>query len=178
MSNFVDQIKVSDELCFESVQIGQSDLFFEIIKKNRPYFSKIDFISPEFESLEAVKSVIKSLIDYKNKNSGVNYGLWKANNLSGFFTVNRVDWEKSSADVGFWLIESATGKGYASLAFSILCCELKKLGLIQLTASTAITNKRAQALLEKNGFRKQKILERHITVRGSKIDEFLYDLSW
>jgi len=63
------------------------------------------------------------------------------------------------------------------MSFSALCGELKMLGLHLLTASTAVSNKRAQVLLEKNGFQNIRILEKHIDVRGKTIDAFFYELN-
>lgn len=133
-----------------------------------------DFISPNFESLKEVEAVIESLVEFKASGNGVNYGLWRQDELLGLFTVNKVNWSKKEADVGFWLVESATGQGLATLAFTRLCNDLFKHGFGRLMASTAVSNQRAQSVLQRSGFKKIEILHEHITVRGQKIDEFVY----
>ncbi len=175
--NFPILIPVSDNLILKSVQVSDAVNFFKTIRENKNHFAAFDFISPSFESLKEVEGVIASLIKYKNTGSGVNYGLWKQDELLGLFTVNKVLWEKKEADVGFRLIKTATGHGFAKLGLEALCGDLINLGFRRLTASTAISNQRSQALLHKAGFEKIEILREHITVRGQKIDEFLYEFS-
>lgn len=71
--------------------------------------------APNFDSVEAVEKVILLLDQFKDNKEGVNYCLWKDGNLSGLFTVNSAIWDTQTADVGYWLTESATGKGLAYL---------------------------------------------------------------
>ena len=52
MSKFADKIRISENLHLVSVHISQSVLFFEVIKMSKKYFSEIEFISPDFDSVK------------------------------------------------------------------------------------------------------------------------------
>ena len=174
---FSSTIIVIEDLILKSVCMSDATAFFKIIRENQDHFSDFDFISPNFESLKGVEDVIRSLIDYKDAGNGVNYGLWRRNELIGLFTVNKVSWDKKEADVGFWLTKPATRQGLAKLAFQAFCNDLIGLGFRRLTATTAISNEHAQSLLSKVGFNKIDEHKGSIIVRGQKIDEFLFVLS-
>lgn len=177
--SFSEIIKCESGALLSAVKQSDAAEFFKIILENQFHFSKFEFIAPNFRSVEDVERIIGKLNEFKDNKKGVNYGLWIDGNLSGLFTVNSTNWETQTADVGYWLIESATGRGLAFSGLCALCNSLRKLGFKMLTATTAVSNIRSQNLLTKVGFRKEKILEQNITVCGKAIDEilFIYSLS-
>jgi ribosomal-protein-serine acetyltransferase len=158
----------------KSVQLGDAPEFFRIIKENQKYFSEFEFIAPKFETVTDVENVISHLINYKRASEGANYGFWANDQLVGLFTINKVDWKNQIADVGYWLIQSAAGKGLAFFGLCALRDNLKNLDFKILTATTAVSNIKSQKLLLKAGFNKEKILEKNITVNNKSIDEILF----
>ncbi|MGZ3854710.1 MAG: GNAT family N-acetyltransferase [Bacteriovorax sp.] len=168
-------IQVKNGLLLRSVALTDAEYFLKIIIENQNYFSKFDFISPTFTTLEEVEKVIGHLINFKNDQMGANYGLWNKEKLIGLFTINEIDWDAKVADIGFWLVEGASSKGHAFLALqSLMESCWKSLNMNALKATTATTNNKCQKLLEKSGFKKIEILKDNILVRNKKIDEFLY----
>ena len=154
-----DFIQSNDDLFLRAVAIADTDKFLKILIENQNHFSHFDFVAPTFKTHLEVANVIQSLVHFQNDARGVSYGLWKKDELIGLFTINRIDWEKKIADIGFWLIETAVGKGYAIQALnSMVNCCWQELGLKRLTAHTATTNSRSQKLLGMAGFRHMAIL--------------------
>ncbi|MGZ3805842.1 MAG: GNAT family N-acetyltransferase [Pseudobdellovibrionaceae bacterium] len=173
-----DNIEVDDNLVLKAVSLKEAAHFLQIICENKKHFESFEFISPQFESLEAVESVIQVLNKHKADFSGVSYGLWNGANLLGLFTINEILWHESSADLGFWLSESATGKGFAIRAFTALvqnCFE--KLNLQCVTATTAVSNLKCRKILNKMGFVQEKELPGNIQVKGKSVDESLFRLT-
>lgn len=173
-----DKIQCNNDLYLKAVSLEDAKSFLAIINENQNYFLKFEFIAPTFKTLQEIENVIQSLCLHKKKYAGVSYGLWKNKSLLGLFTINRIDWNNRTADIGFWLSENFTGQGIAHSALQSLieCCS-NILKLDTLTAHTAIGNLKTQNLLKKTGFKKIDLLKNHIQVRGKSVDEFLYVLS-
>lgn len=172
--SFSEIIKCESGALLSAVKQSDAAEFFKIILENQIHFSKFEFIAPNFKSVADVEKIIAKLNEFKDSKKGVNYGLWIDGSLSGLFTVNSTNWETQTADVGYWLIESAIGKGQAFSGLCALCNSLRTMGFKVLTASTAVSNIRSQNLLTKVGFRKEKILEQNITVGSKAVDEILF----
>lgn len=178
MSNLLpDRIKIDDNSYLKAVAIEDSEEFLEVIIQNQSHFSKYEFLSPAFSKLSEVKEVIESLVQYKNIQAGASYGLWHEDQLIGLVTINKINWDSQSADIGLWLVEKAIGKGiaYKALQALIQIC-WKSLNLKVLTAHTAFSNTQCQRLLEKLKFCNVKVLEKNIKVRGADVDEYLFQL--
>ncbi|MGZ3775840.1 MAG: GNAT family N-acetyltransferase [Pseudobdellovibrionaceae bacterium] len=172
-----DVIEVNKNLALKAVSLSEAAQFLEIIRENRNHFDSFDFISPQFETLEAVEHVIQELQKDKANFSGASYGLWNGTHLLGLFTINSILWHENTADIGLWLAENATGKGFAIDAFTALvrnCFET--LNLQSVTATTALSNQKCRKLLNKMGFFLEKELPNHIQIRGKYVDESLFRL--
>ncbi len=175
--NLAKIIIVEKDFQLIAVRLADAPDFFNIVRDNQEHFSRFDFTSPRFDRLEEVVDVIQGLIEYQQEGLGVSYGAWLGNQLIGLLTINKIDWEFKIADAGYWLAQSATGKGYASKAFLALVdyC-FSELQMENITAHVATTNLRSQNLLLKMGFKKQILLRKKMKVRGHYVDEFRYRL--
>ena len=172
-----NQIQCKDELRLKAVFLEDAESFLTVITENQKHFSRFEFIAPTFETLQEIQDVIQSLCIHKTSYSGASYGLWNEEFLLGLFTINQIDWANRTADIGFWLTETSTGKGFARIALkSLINCCSGVLNLNVLTAHTAVSNIRSQSVLEKAGFNRKNLLKDHIHVRGKSVDEFLYTL--
>ncbi|TCO18175.1 ribosomal-protein-alanine N-acetyltransferase [Kribbella steppae] len=68
--------------------------------------------------------------------------------------VNLVDFENGSAELGYRIAESATGKGLASAAVrALIGIAAPEYGLTALRAGTSVKNLASQVVLERAGFR-------------------------
>lgn len=168
-------IPAEKDLVLKAVAVEDANAFHKVITESQKYFAQFDFVAPTFKSLGEVKEVIRDLIEYQASTRGVSYGLWKDKELLGLVTINRIDWDRRNADIGFWLKESAGKQGYAFTALRALInyCWVF-FDLKYMTAHAATTNKRAQKLLEKLGFEKGALIKNSITVEDKDIDEYLY----
>ena len=172
-----DLLPCDENIYLKAVDRAHAPLFLKIVDENKKYFEQFDFIAPQFESVQEIEQVIDRLMKLKAEKNGASYGLWKGPELIGLMTINHVNWKKKEADVGYWIIEKATGHGYATKAFSALvryCFEV--LDLKTLTAHTATTNIKSQKILKKMGFKETMTLKERVEVRGRKVDDFLFKL--
>jgi ribosomal-protein-serine acetyltransferase len=176
MKNLIPvRINIRSNLYLRSVTLDDAESFFIVIKESQSHFSNFEFKSPTFTEMADVESIIQSLNEAQKNGLSASFGLWHDDRLIGLFTINTIDWDKKTADIGLWLIESATGKGLAfySLQSLIKSC-WNDLGMKTITAHTAISNIQCQRLLEKTNFVKTQLFKNHIKVRGQFVDEYKY----
>jgi ribosomal-protein-alanine N-acetyltransferase len=82
-----------------------------------------------------------------------------------------------SASVGYWVAESANGRGVASAAMAeIARLAFGELGLHRIEASTLVDNAASQRVLERNGFRRYGMAPRYLRINGEWRDHVLFQL--
>ena len=80
-----------------------------------------------------------------------------------------------SGDVGYWVAESAGGRGVASAALAgVLRIAFSTLGLHRVGASTLLNNVRSQRVLEKNGFERIGLAPSFLRINGRWSDSLLF----
>jgi len=80
-----------------------------------------------------------------------------------------------SASVGYWVAESANGRGVASAALArILRVAFDEMGLHRVEAGTLVHNAASQRVLERNGFRRYGLAPRYLKIDGDWRDHILF----
>jgi ribosomal-protein-alanine N-acetyltransferase len=80
-----------------------------------------------------------------------------------------------SASVGYWVAESANGRGVASAALArILRVAFEEMGLHRIEAGTLVHNAASQRVLERNGFRRYGLAPRYLKIDGDWRDHILF----
>ncbi len=82
-----------------------------------------------------------------------------------------------SGDVGYWVAESAGGKGVATSAVeAVQRLSFTALNLHRLGANTLVHNLRSQRVLEKNGFDRIGLAPKYLQIDGEWQDAVLYQV--
>lgn len=82
-----------------------------------------------------------------------------------------------SATLGYWLAESATGRGLASTALGeLIDISFAELGLHRLEAGTMVSNMRSRRVLERHGFEQYGVAPRFLRINGVWEDHMLFQL--
>ena len=80
-----------------------------------------------------------------------------------------------SASVGYWVAESANGRGVASAALArILRVAFDELELHRVEAGTLVHNTASQRVLQRNGFRQYGLAPRYLKIDGDWRDHILF----
>ncbi|WP_285599168.1 GNAT family protein [Kineosporia sp. NBRC 101731] len=80
-----------------------------------------------------------------------------------------------SGDIGYWVAESAGGRGVATAAVAgVVRIAFDTLGLHRLAASTLVNNVRSQRVLEKNGFERIGMAPKFLKINGTWSDSVLF----
>ena len=88
-----------------------------------------------------------------------------------------IDRGERRATVGYWLIESARGRGLASRAVRLLAAwAFSELGTARLELTCAPENAASQAVAERCGFTREGILRSHMVFKGARRDTVMYSL--
>lgn len=82
-----------------------------------------------------------------------------------------------SATLGYWLSESATGRGLAGAALGeLIAISFGELRLHRLEAGTMLDNVRSQRVLDRHGFERYGVAAKFLRVAGKWEDHALYQL--
>jgi RimJ/RimL family protein N-acetyltransferase len=85
--------------------------------------------------------------------------------------------QRNSAEIGFWLVPRARGRGIGSRAVRLLSWwAVKEAGLVRVEAYVIPTNIASQQVLEKAGFRRERLLRSYLSYDGRRFDALLYSL--
>ena len=79
------------------------------------------------------------------------------------------------AEFGYWLAQNYWGRGIMTKAVRLMVNHcFKNLNLKRVYAYTFADNKQSARVLEKNGFKKEGLIEKHATKNGKFVDCYLY----
>ncbi|MEO8276677.1 MAG: GNAT family protein [Thermoanaerobaculia bacterium] len=96
---------------------------------------------------------------------------------AGWITLAILSWEHGLAEIGYALASEFQGLRLMERALAQLLPELfVPIGIERLEARCSVENLRSQALLEKLGFQCEGKLRSYFSLRGRRIDNFLYAL--
>ena len=130
--------------------MDNAEIIFNAIEQNREY---LEAWQGDLEYLRNVSDVLERL-KYRysqiSKNEGIMFGIYDENKFIGrirFFNV-----KDNSCEIGFWLIESETGRGIMSEALSALEIELFKFGFDKIILDIDDGNIRSENLARRNGY--------------------------
>jgi ribosomal-protein-alanine N-acetyltransferase len=98
--------------------------------------------------------------------------------LAGQVTLdNIVRGAMRSAHLGYWIDQSVSGRGMATLAVALICDHaFGEVGLHRLQADIRPENVRSQRLVERLGFRQEGLLRRYLDIDGDWRDHLTYAL--
>ncbi len=96
--------------------------------------------------------------------------------LVGRINVNNiVRGSLQSGDIGYWVAETAGGKGVATIAVeAMVALSFGTLNLHRVGASTLVHNRRSQRVLEKNGFERIGLAPQFVRIDGRWQDHVMF----
>jgi ribosomal-protein-serine acetyltransferase len=91
--------------------------------------------------------------------------------------LNRFDWPNLTANLGYWVRSSRTGRGVAPAATMLLAgWGFRKLGLRRIEIMVAAENSRSQRVAEKVGAQREATMRNRLFLYGKNHDAVLYSL--
>ncbi|WP_409296911.1 GNAT family N-acetyltransferase [Peribacillus sp. SCS-26] len=158
---------VSNEIQIELLQQHHKDELFHLIDSNRAHLRKYLLWVDKRQSPKDLIPIFPVWLKNYAENNGFDAGIRYNGELIGMIGLHYIDWQNKSTSIGYFLSESAQGKGIITRCVaSLLDYIFTVLDLYRVEIKCAESNLRSQAIPERLGF----TLEG--TIRGS---QFLYD---
>lgn len=112
----------------------------------------------------------------KERTDRVDYTITYNDEPAGIIGLLNIDEKNSNAEYYICIgNEKFKGKGIAKVATDFLLKKsIQKFGLGTVYLYTEVENIRAQKLFEKSGFKKRKLIKKHLFYEGKYIDRYLY----
>lgn len=100
---------------------------------------------------------------------------WRGELIGGAGLVPLEDMHSGTAEIGYWLAEPYWGVGLATRVVALLApYGLEELLFIRLQAMVFAENAPSMRVLEKNAFRREGVMRKHIRKNGTIHDAVLY----
>jgi RimJ/RimL family protein N-acetyltransferase len=96
--------------------------------------------------------------------------------LAGSIGIHRADWERGTAEVGYWIAPWARRLGYATEATRTVSAYLRGRGFHRIVLLAAVGNLASQAVALKAGFAEEGVLRQALPVPGGYADAVLFSL--
>ena len=96
--------------------------------------------------------------------------------LLGGLTLRHFDPMRAVIEVGYWLFESARGRGLATSAVRAVAREAFASGLWRVEAHVRIGNEASERVLERAGFTREGVKRRFLRHGGGRVDATLFSL--
>ena len=151
---------VTDSIVLRLLQEHHATEMFAAIEQNRAYLRQwLSWLDGTTE-LEHSRKFIRECLDDYVKTSAITCGIWHRNTFCGVIGHNSIDWEQSTANIGYWLAENHQGFGIVTR-----CCQrfidhaFTDYGLNRIEIHVANANEKSQAIAYRLGFERTGILE-------------------
>lgn len=116
---------------------------------------------------------VQSQMDAWAQGTGLCCGIWEGDRLVGTIGSHDIHPRWESAEIGYWLVEDATGNGLMTRACAaMLDYLLTDRGLHRVVIKARVDNQRSRAIAERHGF----VLE-GIERGGMKLGEAFWDVA-
>jgi len=171
----------SERLFLRAYRPGDGALYFRMIRENWDHL--YEFLPPNVEAMQNeadAEAVIRWLNSEWQQRNLFLFGVWEkaSGNYTGETYLANADWHVPSVELGYFLVHSSTGKGYATeAARATLRYAFEHLQVSRVDLQCRVDNVASQRVAERCGFRlegRQRL--RHRMKSGALVDRLWYGL--
>jgi RimJ/RimL family protein N-acetyltransferase len=147
---------ISPRLVVRDYRLADTQAIWQAIDESRPSLARwVPDIARRQSSAE-VRAGLELLAGQRQNRQGQVFGLWER--TSGAFVgevgLYQLDWDRGSAEIGYWLRQTARGRGYVTEALELVCAHARTvLELRHVEAHIAANNVASRRVAERHGFR-------------------------
>ncbi|MTE20060.1 GNAT family N-acetyltransferase [Streptomyces sp. TRM43335] len=162
------------------VSVDDVEALTDRVRENRAFLAPWEPVRDEaYFTVEGQRAVLEAQLDAYARGSMVPLVIVDEDDRPiGRVNLNNVvRGAFQSADLGYWVSESHTGRGIASAAVAeAVEVAFGRLGLHRLQAGTLLHNTASQRVLARNGFRPFAVAPSYLRIAGQWQDHVLYHL--
>lgn len=171
------KIELDKTVYLEEVKESDAKLIFEAVEKNRNFLRQWLSFVDKMQSIEFAENFLKTVL--QKRRDGIEYGfsIFENSDLIGRISIHKIDNQNRIGEIGYWLVESAQGKGImtkackAMIAFGFIDLKLNR---IEIKCGTE--NSKSSAIPMKLNFTKEGIIRQSELLNGKFIDLNLFSL--
>ncbi len=171
----------SERLFLRAYRPGDGALYFRMIRENWDHL--YEFLPPNQEAMQNeadAEAVIRWLNSEWQQRNLFLFGVWEkaSGNYTGETYLANPDWHVPSIELGYFLVQASTGKGFATeAARATLRYAYETLQVSRMDLQCRADNEASQRVAERCGFRlegRQRL--RHRKKGGALVDRLWYGL--
>jgi ribosomal-protein-serine acetyltransferase len=171
------KLSVDDSLYMELINQHHAQAIFKMVDSNRAYLAQwLTFVN-NMTTISFAENFVKACIQ-KNKNGEeLAFVLIDNELIIGRIGVYKIDQQNKIAEIGYWIVEHAQGRGIITRACKVLidyCFSTLLLNRIEIKCATE--NIKSQAIPIKLGFKKEGTITEGEMLNGKFVDLNLYAL--
>jgi RimJ/RimL family protein N-acetyltransferase len=147
---------ISPRLVVRGYRPADAEAVWHAIEESRPSLARWVPDIARRQTPAEVRAGLEFLASQRERGQGLVFGLWEraSGGFLGEVGLYQLDWDRRSAEVGYWLRETARGRGYAAEALELVCGQARgSLELRHVEAHIAPDNVASRRVAERQGFR-------------------------
>jgi len=169
--------KVNDKLSIRRLSLKDAEVVFDLTHKNRSYLREwlpwVDATQSANDTAIFIQYAEKS---WKKREAWHGCMVYE-DMIVGCIGFHGFDNANKSTSIGYWLAETAQGKGIVTTSVKSLChLAFKKHGFHRIELKAAVKNPKSQAIAERCGFQKEGVLRDAEWLNEYYSDLILYSL--
>lgn len=133
-----------------------AEIVFRAVDTNREYLMQWQGHFGEIKTVDDMLAYLTKRAKQIETNTGVCFYIFYGKDLIG--RIRFFDVQDCACEIGYWMIESATGHGFMTEALSALENELFKFGFNKITLDIDAGNIPSENVAERNGYKLEKRL--------------------
>jgi ribosomal-protein-serine acetyltransferase len=170
------RIALSDGRWLRLLEESDGESLYAVVAANRDHLARWLPWAPG-ETLESALAFIRRAREQVTNNGGFQAALVEDGQIVGMVGFTALSWQDRSARIGYWLAESAQGRGTMTRAVGVLTDHaLGTWQLDRVEIRVASENTRSRAIPERLGFRLERVLHDAQRVGDSYIDHAVYGM--
>ncbi|KAL9648200.1 hypothetical protein ABK040_009204 [Willaertia magna] len=130
-NNVEDNNKINNNN-YNDKEMTDSQLLFELIKKNKDYLNKYIPTVLTLNTLSMVSNYVTHIYNIYLYGKGLfckaktylTIGIWYKNNLIGLIAIQNIDLNNHWIEIGYWIGEEFQGKGIVTKSLSFFCKDI------------------------------------------------------
>lgn len=170
-------IEVAKDIALKDLELTDRDELFALVDANRTYLRRwlpwLDYN----RSPSDIETFLQSIIDQRENNEGLQYGVFYQNRLCGVCGFHKFDWLEAVGLLGYWLSEDCSGRGIMTRAVErLMAIGFKELGLKKIEIRCAVDNHKSRAIPERLGFCEERIRPDAEYLYDHYVDHAIYSM--
>lgn len=149
----MEKLIVNSKIALEPLKFSHAFQMFQAIDQNRAFLSPwLPFVQ-DTETQEDTESFIQSVTSVAPKDRDEVFVIWYNNRFAGLIGFKDTDRVNRKTEIGYWLIESMTGKGIIALSTkSLIEFAFSHLKMNRIVIRCGVGNYKSSAVPKRLGF--------------------------